>query len=271
MRMKRVAVLALGLLASASFAGASGFSGTYFGINAGYGWGDQTVDYTPNDQAAFDGTCGGVGGGTCIPSATLEHSGAVAGVQLGHNWDGGGSWVFGIEGDASWAAIEGDSSSPFHQGSTQDSSADATLELEWLATLRARAGIATSPSMMIYATGGLAIGEVSHELVVPNNVIGGTGSQTSGGFSYRCTTAGPPCFEGSGSDTKTGWTLGAGAEFAVSPNVTMKLEYLYVDLGDVEGTLTTNDFVLGNTPASFNADFGSMTKNVVRVGVNFKL
>jgi opacity protein-like surface antigen len=40
-----------------------------------------------------------------------------------------------------------------------------------------------------------------------------------------------PGFPG-GTVTSAGWTIGAGLEFAVLSNVTVKGEYLYVDLGD---------------------------------------
>ena len=63
------------------------WTGLYIGGNGGYGWSNNgTVVITANDPAAFSGTCGGVGGGTCIPNQSFRTGGALAGGQLGYNW-----------------------------------------------------------------------------------------------------------------------------------------------------------------------------------------
>jgi opacity protein-like surface antigen len=66
---------------------------------------------------------------------------------------------------------------------------------------------------------------------------------------------------GSTSDTRVGWTVGAGAEFALTGNWTAKLEYLYADLGDFDcgGACTL-------TPPA-NVDFHT---NIVRAGLNYR-
>ena len=48
------------------------WTGFYVGGNAGYGWNNPTINYSPNDIAASAFTCGGTGGGTCIPAASYE-------------------------------------------------------------------------------------------------------------------------------------------------------------------------------------------------------
>ena len=89
----------------------------------------------------------------------------------------------------------------------------------------------------------------------------------------------------SGSKTKVGWTAGAGVEYAVTQNFTVKAEYLYVDLGDVTanvsggvGTInagiTTNCY--GGATCRFyrNPASGTVTSdfaiNIARLGVNYK-
>src|SRR5205807_289029 len=76
------------------------------------------------------------------------------------------------------------------------------------------------------------------------------------------------------SSTRTGWTIGAGAETKLGGGWSAKFEYLYVDLGTVTDTL----------PIAINPVFGAafntggvastktsshVTDNIVRVGVNY--
>jgi outer membrane immunogenic protein len=59
-----------------------------------------------------------------------------------------------------------------------------------------------------------------------------------------------------------GWTAGAGVEVAFADQWTAKIEYLFVDLGKVTCS-STSEFFCGT---------GSMTltENIVRGGVNYK-
>jgi outer membrane immunogenic protein len=58
--------------------------------------------------------------------------------------------------------------------------------------------------------------------------------------------------------THLGWTIGAGFEAMIAPNITARLEYLYADLG--RETYTT---VLGPTRVGFDT-------NIVRTALNYK-
>jgi hypothetical protein len=85
-----------------------------------------------------------------------------------------------------------------------------------------------------YATGGLAYGHITND-----------GSATATGFLSPFVPPSPPCVAPgsvgpcplatwSGGNTKTGWTIGAGIEWLVAGNWSLKAEYLYVDLGTVK-------------------------------------
>ena len=104
---------------------------------------------------------------------------------------------------------------------------------------------------MLYATGGLAYGEVS---------------------------ATAPLSWGS---TRAGWTVGAGAEAAIDQHWSVKFEYLYMDLGNVGSGSTTSTNVVTQlgVPVRFNtvttttlaSAFNTrFTDNIVRVGVNYR-
>ena len=148
-------------------------------------------------------------------------SGGLVGVTAGYNWQSG-QWVFGLEGDIDWSNIK---------GSFTNAACPTGCETKntWLGTARGRIGYAFD-RVLPYITGGAAFGDI------------------------KATQAGV----GSVSDTNVGWTVGAGIEAAVAANWTAKIEYLYVDLGDVSCTTCI--------PTS-NVDFRS---HVVRAGLNFR-
>lgn len=60
------------------------------------------------------------------------------------------------------------------------------------------------------------------------------------------------------SNTHTGWTVGAGLEGMITPNVTARLEYLYADYG-------SQDYTFGGTTTDVD-----VTSNVVRAGISYK-
>jgi outer membrane immunogenic protein len=103
-----------------------------------------------------------------------------------------------------------------------------TFSLDYLGTVRGRLGYGID-RFMLYGTAGLAYGRGDVEL---------------GGLSNK--------------QTHVGWTIGAGVEAMVAPNVTARLEYLYADLG--RETYTT---VGGPVRTGFDA-------NILRMGMNYK-
>jgi outer membrane immunogenic protein len=152
----------------------------------------------------------------------FDVSGGLIGGTIGYNWQAG-NWVFGLEGDADWANIK---------GSTNIGGIDFRTKNDFLATARGRIGY-TFDRAMLYGTGGAAIGSVK---------------------------ASVPGF-GSASETNVGWTAGAGLEYAFAPNWSAKVEYLYVDLGNVD---------CGGACGFAGSNKVDFTTNVVRGGVNFR-
>jgi len=106
-----------------------GWSGFYFGINGGWGWGDSPWDAPP----AFG----------------MRGSGALAGLTYGYNFQSG-AMVFGIEGDIDWSDIS---------GSTACGAGTCSFRNRWLGTLRGRIGPGFD-RVLPYVTGGLAYGGV---------------------------------------------------------------------------------------------------------------
>jgi outer membrane immunogenic protein len=179
-----------------------------------------------NWSGPYLGVNAGYGFGTSdwdIPAVSVDPSGAVAGGTLGYNLQTG-LWVWGMEGDFNWSGIKSD-----------EACGAGTCETEatWLATARARLGYAGWNNWLPYITGGAAYGSVKAE----NSLTGST------------------------SETRFGWTVGAGLEYAMWNNWSVKAEYLYADLGKFDcgapcGAGTPNDV--------------SFKSHIVRAGVNYR-
>ena len=149
----------------------------------------------------------GYGGGSLGPGTNplpeqgvlLPHSatGLIGGYQAGYSRQFSNRVVLGIEADASFT-------SPLDRPALTPAPFNTTID--YTGTLRGRIGYAFG-SWMPYLTGGFAWG---HTHV---NINDAAGDPISSPGQYH-----------------TGWTVGAGAEFAVSGNWSAKAEYNYIDL-----------------------------------------
>ena len=203
------------------------WTGAYIGAQGGYVWSSADVS-----NMEFEGAPSG------IPSFDVDLDGAMGGLTAGLNYQTG-RVVFGLESDISLAWISG--SDDTYEGSPGFTS---EADLNWLSTLRARACI-TSDRILVYATGGLAIGEVEGTI---HDDYGLAGIITT-----HDTT------------THLGWTMGAGAEYALSDQLTLKAEYLYYDLGKEQ--MSFNEGLGGWNPMTAEVE---VTGSVARIGANFR-
>ncbi len=98
-------------------------------------------------------------------------------------------------------------------------------KLPWFGTVRARLGFEPIDRVLFYATGGLAYGEVdtSAAFTVTATSLGGTATTTA---------------SESATNTEIGWTVGGGIEWAFWERWSVKVEYLYIDFGTFNNTLT---------------------------------
>jgi outer membrane immunogenic protein len=232
-------VAASGTAAAAPVAAPVFWGGWYVGLNAGAVWGDESVSWT---------TPSGPGHGFNAPGASdivnsspgnVRTVGFTGGGQAGYNFQFQ-SIVAGVEADLQYAGVDGTRAflsnvflNPYAQ----------SMRSDWLSTVRGRLGVAAGAGLF-YVTGGLAVAHVDFT----DNFLGlhGVGPVNS-----------------SVSDSRAGWTAGAGAEWAVAPKWSIKVEYLHVDLGsetDV-GTSTTN--------AAAITHMHSLTEDIARLGVNY--
>lgn len=202
------------------------WTGMYVGAHAGYGWGEA------------ENTLALKVGGDTLGEAELDAidvDGAIAGGQIGYNYQIG-SFVIGAEADLSWSGIEGEVGV-----GDDDFGASLSHDINWIGTVRGRAGVALD-RFLVYATGGVAFADV--DTTVDINTPFGDYSKTD-------------------SNTHVGWTAGAGVEAFITPNLTAKVEYLYVDLGEEENVLAE----FGRAAITTDTD---LTAHMVRGGINYK-
>lgn len=168
------------------------WSGFYVGANAGYGFSNN------RHRPSCDPAC------APTPALATDHDGFVGGGGFGYNQQIGRILV-GAEADIQYADL----------GRTRIGAApgalaySATQRLDYLGTFRVRLGFATD-RVLVYATGGLAYGEVrdAQTVVFPaaTYAVGST-------------------------DLDVGYAAGAGLEYGFTSNLTGKAEALYYDLG----------------------------------------
>lgn len=169
--------------------------------------------YEPAPIAYWTGPYVGVTAGWGWLSDVDSSSGVLLGGTLGWNFQAD-NFVFGLEGDISWSRVGGSETAFFP---TIPAAVSASQSLDWLGTVRARAGALVSPNVLLYATGGLAFGGVENTSTV----------WTPAGFGLR----------GSSSDTEWGWTAGLGIEALAWESGSVKLEGLRYDLDTADGWL----------------------------------
>lgn len=221
------------------------WSGYYVGINGGYGWNASTGDAfctTPVPAAIV----GGPGCSVALPG-TLSPQGGFFGAQAGYNYQTG-IFVLGLEADIQWSGIKASVSVPVAcclPAPVAAAGVNTTSQsLDWFGTVRGRAGITPWDRTLLYATGGLIYGQesVSQLLVFP------------------LVTYGPV----SSASTHVGFTVGGGGEYALTKNVTAKIEALYYDMGS-ETIGFLSPVTLFRESATFN-----YKGTLLRGGLNWK-
>ena len=226
------------------------WTGFYAGLNAGGVWGNTDIDYRASDFG-FSGPAGAATLNS-VASGKIESSGFTGGGQIGYNYQFD-RVVLGIEADLQYTGLSGNrfvtwAVPPALQGPVTDTFAQ-TMQSKWLSTVRGRLGVASGP-WLFYATGGLAVADVSYSDV--------------GFFPFL-----PSTNAASKSETRAGWTVGAGAEWMFTSNWSVKAEYLYVDLGTTSYTSINNILNAPPTLATIVHDH-HLTENIGRIGVNYK-
>jgi outer membrane immunogenic protein len=226
------------------------WSGCYLGGHGGGGFGRKNAgDPTGADFAALG------------EGVRVHTSGFLAGGQVGCDWQFAPNWLVGLEGAGAWADIKGNSVDVFTQttgGSVaptvNTTTATVSARTDFLADVTARIGWAWD-RWLVYAKGGVAWDRDKY------------------GFVGRRTCSGALCFGGpgpfpfnfTGSETRIGWTAGAGIEWAFWGNWSARLEYDFYDFGNHRVTLVDSLGAFPAAPADINQQI-----HTVKFGINYR-
>jgi outer membrane immunogenic protein len=214
------------------------WTGFYLGGNIGYGWTDFDQRFPGCDcEPSTDFRVQAIDEGDLLLSPSGD--GFIGGGQIGYNYQFYNNWVIGVEADFQWTDIDGSTNQLGEFGEFSYKS-----ELEWYGTIRARLGYAWD-HLLVYATGGAAYGKTR----LTEQYVDDFDSM----YDYKY----------SQSETKWGWAVGAGFEYAFTDNWTFKVEYMYVDLGEA----TDSNFYDGDFDIDPSVDVKIQT---VKLGVNYK-
>lgn len=231
------------------------WTGFYAGVNAGYAFGNEDDTITTGIGVA---NINAVADAARPPRVRLDREGFVGGGQFGYNWQVSPSWVFGLEADIQYSDIREtvNGQTTLAVAGLNGTAAGTrnnfyTTQMEYFGTARARLGY-TFDRTMIYATGGLAYGDVTNAA---------TFTGVAPGFATQ--------FVGRRSRTETGYAVGGGIEHAFAPNWSLKAEYLYYDLGDNTIPVLNIAGPAGAGGPGYNARFQN-DGHIVRMGLNYK-
>jgi outer membrane immunogenic protein len=174
--------------------------GVYGGVHAGFGW-------------------------------SGDADGAVGGAQAGYNWQSQ-QYVYGIEADISLSdiGVSGSVTACDPDPRFGCATARAGASIDWLATVRGRLGVLVQPSLLLYATAGLAVVHAEGHASV--------------------SIPGRPLLSASVSDSDTAFVYGVGVESKLSDTMSVRVEYL--GFGDIDAV---GDF--GIVRAGLNFRFGN--------------
>jgi outer membrane immunogenic protein len=242
------------------------WSGFYAGANIGYGWGHADADATATITAIGLGL--NTGNNFITPGsgdASASSNGLLGGLQAGYNWQGG-SWVYGLEGDfqATGQRDDGVFASTALLGATINGvvatstvTNRTTYKLPWFGTARGRIGYAVD-RWLLYATGGLAFGEIRADSTITTAFSAGVGTP-------------PPAQLVSTRDVRAGWVVGAGVETAFATNWSVKAEYLHMDFGSIDQSFTTPAVASAFATISASGNLHArLTDDIGRIGINYK-
>ncbi len=262
----------------------------------------------------------GLSAATASGNANVNANGGVAGGQIGYNYQAGDGAVVGVEADIQGSGARGSGS--FSNGAAWNAIVDAPFQLDlhstalplqllpgagvtsvdrsavstttvskgvdYVGTVRARVGYLALPTLLLYATGGVAYGRVrattTQSQTINNSVSTAyclndpTCPANPGSLINMYAGAPQASLGGVGhySGVRVGWAIGAGFEWLFARSWSLKAEYLYYDLGSksyASSPLVSVGPTLSWMPSAYTIN-NSVTRvrfngDMLRIGLNY--
>lgn len=267
------------LLKAPALAPAAAFSwtGCYAGINGGWIGGKSKYDLNPSGNylnapgALAPPNINGTGN-FAVDNAALSHSYSSSpssgeiGVQAGCNQQFG-LFVLGFEADWQWSGLSDSVNASYGAFANLGNPAftDAahsehvTSKLDWFSTFRGRFGFTPigMPNVLVFGTAGLVLADAKSDTAV-----------NFATFPVLPVFNGASHF-GSASQVLPGAVVGGGLEWAFAPNWSVKAEYLYFKLPDLN---YASPLVSAAVPFASGYSWNTkvrLEESVARVGLNF--
>jgi outer membrane immunogenic protein len=246
------------------------WTGFYIGGNAGYLWSSNNI--IKNDgRTTFANPLFLPNSGTvsfALADLGIRHlfnasRGFLGGGQIGYNSQFSQNLVIGIDADIDALGQSGTTNTTNSVATpllgTLNANIVNTKKLNYMGLLKGRLGVLVGPSFLIYGAGAFSYGEGSLKT------------------SFSVTETNPaflPFYEEvTLNKLLAGWAAGGGAEVLFSPCWSMKLEYMYYQLGPIHSHLNLNQYLATTPPVSFAGatveSSAKFTENTIRIGINY--
>jgi outer membrane immunogenic protein len=165
-------------------------------------------------------------------SGDFSSAGFIGGGQVGCDYQFASNWVVGVEGRAAWSSLTSNTAGAVTIPALGVAVPTRfTVDNDFLASTTARVGYVFANRWMAFVRGGAAWTheKADHAFTIP-----------VGGFTPPLVPAAPLAVDPSGTMNRTGWTAGAGLDWAFAAHWSADFEYDYYDFGDNAFTLVDN-------------------------------
>ncbi|MFZ3328878.1 MAG: outer membrane beta-barrel protein [Methylocella sp.] len=199
------------------------WTGFFIGGQVGGAWGTGGSSFTAFDAVTGRFVDASFGGG--------NPSGVIGGGHLGFdyqiptwNWFSSSGVVIGVEGSVDGSSLSKTTTVTLPGIFLTSGTATANASADVQGSIRGRLGIAWD-RVLVYATGGVAFGGINSNIEVSG-----------------VDAAGVPFFgQRNRSNDRTGFTVGGGIEYALTPNWSVGAEYRYTDFGTINRSASLAD------------------------------
>jgi outer membrane immunogenic protein len=231
------------------------YNWTGFYIGGNLGWAGERV--SNNYLAPGPGAPGFIAQDQAVISAdssnSFRSSNVTFGAEAGYNYQFNRIGLIGGEIDINRLGFRDSANVVFPTPFAGPVNSSTSNSMGWLATARARVGVILKDRLLVYGTGGVAVvNRGFSETNVFNPVLSNAGVDTI-----------------NLGQTQVGWTAGAGVEYAITDNWSVKGEYLHVGLPNLNGVSTTSSPFFGNPAIVSYSHSVDGSIDIVRVGLNY--